>query len=220
MELKDSQGRKYANGAKFVYKKRLHRESLILYGGDDESKPEPLALCDRNPSMPHITIWATKPLIPGDHAHSSPKMETLTLEDGTTDVTAFYPWFRIFRGDKYASGYMCFVHILSDTPAMQTTFGGTRRDIDTDTETIRLNVAYEPLYRMEITVEKPEKGPSTTSNSMVASVKDYYHGEKVGVIKGFAGPPADGKDIEVAVGPGVDPAMMLCIAGCMKHLRP
>lgn len=204
----------YANGAKFVYKKRQFPfyETLVLYSGGP--RPDPVCYAERK-GRNRMVLYGTQPLVPGSHKFSKPML--LNLRDFQSDlklplldswvvgrddeVVAFYPWFEIIRAHKtYKSSAasstkdscFSFVNVLA-----------TREDDASIVE-------FEPLYKV-ITTRDHKKAPHSSV------FEDYYHDTQVGVFQSV------GKDMtrrgEVNVAPGADPALMVMASACVELMQ-
>jgi len=236
VELRDSQDRPYANGAKFLLQSSWNRKTLTLYGGSN--KHEPLVFCEKKRNEHHVTISGLRRLIPGEHAYSEPKMETLPMDDGGRNVASFYPWLRLTWGRELFGKNNSFgiVFLLtnydeesievSDMQVGLNSIEASGQDKSVGSRRNQL-VGFEPFYKIEqrdVEGPPPRAKKKTKKKPVALSIKDYYHDERVGVIKNFQSSSLIGsaggdiRDATVEVAPGVDPSIILSIAACLKHI--
>jgi len=168
IDILDSEGLPYADGAKFVERKRMmHSRRLILQDGTGKA----LALCVDSTDGPirSYTVFGTKPL--GEKNHVIPG--TVEVEGGKN----FYPWFRI----------------IDDHPSF-----------------VSIDVWDSKADRFKSMLRAT---PKSYGFAIASACKNHNLGNIVSTLK------SNGNiGWNVICAPGVDPAMMLCIAASLENM--
>ena len=214
LRLVDSVGKPYVDGAYFRFVKRAFgTRRITLYDG----KHEAVAFCEKQLDE-SFTIHGRTPLVEEGEGVDQNYATTPTMEDVGTDqrnVVPFYLWFRV-KWSLTISGPLIFVEVMTYDVGLESNDLSTRR-----------KAGFEPLYKVMMDNE---------SNKVHKTINicDYYDSkDHMGVIKTDTNSSShhlrfrhDHQEsnttrmVEVDVAPGVDPALILCIAACWeaKHM--
>ena len=227
LRLVDSKDQPYVKGASITFSRRAcGSRRMILWN----ERKEPLALAYRHKKHGFWSICGTRPLIPGPHHYSEPKLEDV----GESNVVAFYPWFRI-KLVHTSAGRLYFGEVLTFDVE------GTERDESSSAETMTATPAeehaspttqvtpsattarvdFEPIYKVTETRDSQER---------IVTICDYYKSkDHLGIVKSSYNPhrrltqlihkEKEARRVQVDVAPGVDPALILCIASCLEMME-
>eukprot|EP00522_Entomoneis_paludosa_P009826 CAMPEP_0172453972 /NCGR_PEP_ID=MMETSP1065-20121228/11095_1 /TAXON_ID=265537 /ORGANISM="Amphiprora paludosa, Strain CCMP125" /LENGTH=295 /DNA_ID=CAMNT_0013206223 /DNA_START=1 /DNA_END=888 /DNA_ORIENTATION=+ len=214
----------YAHGAMFQYK-RTHipfSETLTLYSGggvDDNLPKEVIAFCEKKHH--YFTIYGTYPLMEYGGSGADAKMQSVAVlnpKDNSVKssaVAAFYPWFRVSRGQRTEGGRLCFVHVVATVDEEAVASGVTSPDGQG-------KVDFEPLFKVEVCDHKHSTNNGSTKSKPTRTTTTFLHeydhpDSRVAVLQKSVSDDEQDR-LQVMVAPGVDPTMTLCIAACMEHM--
>ncbi|KAL7574671.1 hypothetical protein ACA910_003016 [Epithemia clementina (nom. ined.)] len=228
LRLKDSKEKPYVGGAYFRYsKKALGSERMYLFNG----KNDPVAFCEKT-GKESYTIYGTRSLLDKEfkHKYSEPKFEDVGSD--SCNVVAFYPWFQVNLANT-AAGRLHFVSVLTFDVLASKTVGTEKigfpanavNDIREDSSRRGLNVDFEPLFNVSEAQSESKKSWAVcdyyeSSDHLavikVNSTEGKSHGHYYSHNSNNTDKAKGSRRIQVDVAPGVDPALILCIAACLE----